>query len=183
MQLDLKNSANRQTQNLLDESKTEPKSGIKSDAFESNKRRNMYTSCSSNTNCPPHIHRHDGEFGRDRYPHSSSQVSVSVAGCLIAQLNRLVFSSFRSTTLRSDGITFKLHPTSPFKMFLTPHSRSICPTATGSSRRSTARAAVARRKAAPARRPRAASSPSCGCSSRATQPAALTPRWPTPRIS
>lgn len=74
IQHDLIISANRQTQNLLDESKTESQSGIKSEAFESYKRRNIYTSCSSNTNCPPHICRHDGEFGRDRYSSSLSQV-------------------------------------------------------------------------------------------------------------
>lgn len=74
IQHDLIISANRQTQNLLDESKTESQSGIKSEAFESYKRRNIYTSCSSNTNCPPHIYRHDGEFGRDRYSSSLSQV-------------------------------------------------------------------------------------------------------------
>lgn len=76
IQHDLIISANRQTQNLLDEStdKTEPKSGIKSEAFENYKRRNIYTSCSPNTNCPPHIYRHDGEFGRDRYSNSLSQV-------------------------------------------------------------------------------------------------------------
>lgn len=74
IQHDLIISANRQTQNLLDETKTEPKSGIKSEAFDGYKRRNIYTSCSSNTNCPPHIYRHDGEFGRDRYSNSSSQV-------------------------------------------------------------------------------------------------------------
>lgn len=70
IQHDLIISANRQTQNLLDESKTEPKSGIKTESY---KCHNIYTSCSSNTNCPPHIHRHDGEFGRDRY--SNNQVS------------------------------------------------------------------------------------------------------------
>ena len=75
IQHDLIISANRQTQNLLDETKTEPKSGINSEPFESYKRRNIYTSCSSsNTNCPPHIYRHDGEFGRDRYSNSLSQV-------------------------------------------------------------------------------------------------------------
>lgn len=74
IQHDLIISANRQTQNLLDETKTEPKSGIKSEAFDGYKRRNIYTCCSSNTNCPPHIYRHDGEFGRDRYSNSSSQV-------------------------------------------------------------------------------------------------------------
>lgn len=71
MQPDLINSANRQTHNILDESKTEPKSGIKTERYQ---RRDMYTSCSPSTNCPPHIHRHDGEFGRDRYLSSSNQV-------------------------------------------------------------------------------------------------------------
>jgi len=80
IQHDLIISANRQTQNLLDEStdKTEPKSGIKSEAFENYKRRNIYTSCSPNTNCPPHIYRHDGEFGRDRYSNSLSQHNAEI---------------------------------------------------------------------------------------------------------
>lgn len=83
IQHDLIISANRQTQNLLDESKTEPiKSGINSEAYENYKRRNIYTSCSSNTNCPPHIYRHDGEFGRDRYSNSLSQVRDQLDFCL-----------------------------------------------------------------------------------------------------
>lgn len=75
IQHDLIISANRQTQNLLDESKTEPKSGIKSEAFQSYERCNQFTSCSSKNNCPTHVPRHDGEFGRDRYLNSFSQVS------------------------------------------------------------------------------------------------------------
>ncbi|CRK86239.1 CLUMA_CG000060, isoform A [Clunio marinus] len=77
-QHDLIISANRKTQNLLEESKTEPKLGINSEAYESYKRCNVYTSCSLNTNCPPHIHRHDGEFGRDRICNSLSQHNAEI---------------------------------------------------------------------------------------------------------
>lgn len=70
---------NRQTHNLINESKTKTNSGIKTvEACDSYKRCNIYTSCSINSSCPPHIARSsDGEFGREHY-HNEINQQVSV---------------------------------------------------------------------------------------------------------
>lgn len=74
IQHDLIISANRQTHNLINESKTKTNSGIKTVEAASYKRCNIYTSCSINSSCPTHIARSgDGEFGREHYLNEINQ--------------------------------------------------------------------------------------------------------------
>lgn len=82
MQHDLIVPSNQEPQSSLKDSNSN--SGIKLKSYESQNNSNIYTPCvASNNKCPPHISRHDGEFGRDQF--SSYQVTVSTLLFFISQ--------------------------------------------------------------------------------------------------